>query len=104
MCAYGEEHSKECEVFASLDEKIHIVDMSEPHSVYWSVTTLRALKLRESDPGMYSIIERMMSHMEAHARNQNHQVIRNNQEIISKKRKELHKDLNNMTAYRFDSK
>ena len=76
MCAYGEEHSKECEVFASLDEKIHIEDMSEPHSVYWSVSTLRALKLRESNPSTFSIIERKMSHMEAHARNQNHQVMK----------------------------
>ena len=64
MCAFGEEHSKECQVFSSLEDKISVEDFTRPHKVYWSITTLRLLWLRQEQPDRYAIIERMMSHTE----------------------------------------
>ena len=60
MCAYGEEHSKECQIFEKLDPKLAIDDFSKSSSLYWCITALRALTLRESDPQKYDIIKRMM--------------------------------------------
>lgn len=70
MCAYGEEHTKECQIFANLEDKIQVEDFSQPHSVYWCITSLRVMRLRDEDPKKYDIIERMMSHKEAHAKNE----------------------------------
>ena len=60
MCAYGEEHAKECQIFEKLDPKLSIEDFSKSNSLYWCITALRALTLRESDPHKYDIIKRMM--------------------------------------------
>ena len=68
MCAFGEEHTKECCIFSNLEKKIRIDDFTKPNSVYWSITTLRVLKMRKDDPKKYGIIERMMSHMDERAR------------------------------------
>ena len=68
MCAFGEEHTKECCIFSNLEKKIHIDDFTKPNPIYWSITTLRVLKMRKDDPKKYGIIERMMSHMDERAR------------------------------------
>jgi hypothetical protein len=60
MCAYGEEHSKECEIFSKLEPKLSIDDFSQSNSLYWCITAVRALTLRESNPEKYEIIKRMM--------------------------------------------
>ncbi len=66
MCAFGEEHSKECEVFSKLEPKLSIDDYNNSHHLYWSITVIRALYLRDTDPKRYAIIARMMDHNAEH--------------------------------------
>lgn len=68
MCAFGEEHTKECSIFAGLADKIKIEDYGIPHNVYWSITILRVLHLRDSDPERFAMVQRMMDHNEEHAK------------------------------------
>ena len=35
MCAYGEEHSKECSVFSKLEPKLQVEDFTKPCSIYF---------------------------------------------------------------------
>ena len=35
MCAYGEEHSKECSVFSKLETKLQVEDFTKPCSIYF---------------------------------------------------------------------
>ena len=67
MCAFGEEHSsKECLIFSQLEDRIQITDYSESNPIYWSITVLRILMLKESDPKKYEVLLRMMDHNEEH--------------------------------------
>lgn len=66
MCEKGEEHSKECKVLSRAAVKVE--DMSQPHKVYWCITTLRLLRYRHQDPDRYAIVERMMDHNEEHSK------------------------------------
>ena len=67
MCAYGEDHSSlECPVFAAMDEPVAIDDFDEAHPVYWNITVLRALLLKEREPDKYGVVKRMMDHNEMH--------------------------------------
>ena len=50
MCAYGEEHSKECEIFSAVEPKLKVEDFSVPSPIYWCITVTRILILRDSDP------------------------------------------------------
>ena len=66
MCAFGEEHSKECQIFSKLPEKLTIEDYSSSHNLYWCITVIRVLSLRDTDPKRYAIVDRMMDHNHEH--------------------------------------
>lgn len=70
MCAYGEEHSKECPIFAGLSDKVEVKDYSQPDTLYWCITVIRALVLRDTDPHKYDMIRRMMDHNSEHEQKQ----------------------------------
>ena len=67
MCAYGEEHQKECQIFSKVEPQLKVEDFSTPSPIYWCITAIRLLVLRESDPIKYGIVTRMMDHNEEHA-------------------------------------
>ena len=67
MCAYGEEHQKECQIFSKVEPRLKVEDFSTPSPIYWCITAIRLLVLRESDPIKYGIVTRMMDHNEEHA-------------------------------------
>ena len=60
MCAYGEEHAKECQIFEKLSPKLSIDDFKKSNSVYWCIAAVRLLSLRDSEPERYEIVKRMM--------------------------------------------
>ena len=60
MCAFGEEHTKECQIFEKLSPKLSIDDLNNSNSIYWCITALRLLTLRDSEPTKYEIAKRMM--------------------------------------------
>lgn len=65
MCAYGEEHAtKECRVFSKVEPRIEVADFSKPNPIYWNITVLRGLLLKEEDPDLWAVLERMMDHNE----------------------------------------
>lgn len=67
MCAYGEEHQKECQIFSKVEPRLKVEDFSTPSPIYWCITAIRLLVLRETDPIKYGIVTRMMDHNEEHA-------------------------------------
>eukprot|EP00096_Caligus_rogercresseyi_P012657 TRINITY_DN5373_c0_g1_i1.p1 TRINITY_DN5373_c0_g1~~TRINITY_DN5373_c0_g1_i1.p1 ORF type:complete len:578 (-),score=111.95 TRINITY_DN5373_c0_g1_i1:77-1810(-) len=66
MCGFGEEHAKECSVFSKIKPKLSVKSMNARDPIYWSITTVRALTLKKTDPERYSIIKRMMDHNPEH--------------------------------------
>ncbi len=63
MCAFGPEHAaKECAVFSKVEPNIEVKDFSRPDSVYWNITVLRGLLLKEEEPDKWAMLERMMDH------------------------------------------
>ena len=69
MCAYGEEHaSRECKVFATVEPKIEIKDFARADPIYWNVTVVRGLLMKEAEPDKWAVLERMMDHNEERRR------------------------------------
>ena len=68
MCAYGEEHSKECLIFSKVEPKLKVEKFTEPDTTYWCITAVRLLVLRDCDPLKYGMISRMMDHNVEHAK------------------------------------
>ncbi|XP_040574757.1 SET domain-containing protein SmydA-8 [Lepeophtheirus salmonis] len=66
MCGFGEEHAKECSIFSKLSPKLTVESMDKRDPIYWSITTVRALTLKKTDPLKYDIIKRMMDHNAEH--------------------------------------
>ena len=66
MCAYGEEHAKECEIFSKMSPKLKVDDLTKPSWIYYSITALRGLLWKKTEPLKYAILQRMMDHNEQH--------------------------------------
>jgi sugar (pentulose or hexulose) kinase len=51
---------QECAVFQKLDPKLSIENLGTSNSIYWCITALRLLHLKDRDPQKYDIVKRMM--------------------------------------------
>jgi len=61
-CEIGENHSIECATLAEHKDEIDVELLLEKSVLYWPISALRILLLSKSNPGTWSIIQRMMSH------------------------------------------
>ncbi|XP_015513089.2 SET domain-containing protein SmydA-8-like [Neodiprion lecontei] len=69
LCGLCRDHGPECEFTVKYkDEKVSITDFVFPHPTYRCITTIRALHLREADPGLYEKFLNLEDHAEEQER------------------------------------